>query len=116
MFEVFRSEKDGKYYFRLKARNGETILSSQAYTERRGCIRGLRSVRKNATEPENYVRRTATDGRFFFVLRAANARVIGTSQMYTSDQGVSGGIESVMQNAPTAEVAAAATDEAPGVP
>jgi uncharacterized protein YegP (UPF0339 family) len=104
MFEVFRSDKDGKYYFRLKAQNGETVLSSQAYTAKRGCMRGIKSVKKNAADSSRFVEMPSADGRFFFVLRAANFQVIGTSQIYSTASGVRAGIESVMQNAPGSEV------------
>jgi uncharacterized protein YegP (UPF0339 family) len=43
MYELFQSEKTGKYHFRLKAQNGEIIMQSQGYAEwhsvKRGCRR-----------------------------------------------------------------------------
>ena len=104
MFEVFTSEKDGKHYFRLKAANGETILSSQAYADRAGCVKGIESVRANAGDRSRFESLTSKSGKHYFVLKAANAEVIGTSQMYVSDGGVKTGIESVGKNAPSAEI------------
>ena len=46
-FEIF-TDKGGKFRFRLKAKNGEIILASQAYKDRSGCTGGIASVRKNA--------------------------------------------------------------------
>jgi uncharacterized protein YegP (UPF0339 family) len=40
----------------------------------------------------------ATDGRFYFVLKAGNNEVILTSQLYTAKAGASTGIESVRTN------------------
>ena len=45
-FEIFK-DKAGKFRFRLKASNGEIILSSQGYAFRSGCRNGIASVRKN---------------------------------------------------------------------
>jgi uncharacterized protein YegP (UPF0339 family) len=48
-FEVYQ-DKGGKYRFRLKARNGEIILVSQAYKEKNSCLQGVESVKNNAPE------------------------------------------------------------------
>ncbi|WP_406660965.1 YegP family protein [Methanolobus sp. ZRKC3] len=46
-FEVF-TDKSGKFRFRLKAKNGEIIATSQGYTSKAGCMKGIDSVRENA--------------------------------------------------------------------
>ena len=48
-FEVYL-DKAGEYRFRLKARNGEIILASEGYKEKRSCMNGIESVKKNAPE------------------------------------------------------------------
>jgi uncharacterized protein YegP (UPF0339 family) len=48
-FEVFEGKKSG-WYFRLKARNGQTVLISQMYKRLAGCEKGTKSVLKNAIE------------------------------------------------------------------
>ena len=45
-YEVFHSSE--KYWFRLRAGNGETILASQGYTTKESCINGINSVKENA--------------------------------------------------------------------
>ncbi len=50
-FELFQ-DKGGQYRFRLRARNGKVILSSQGYTSRGACAAGVESVRKNAAESD----------------------------------------------------------------
>lgn len=46
-FEV-KKQKDGQFYFVLKAGNGEIIARSEAYKAKSGCMNGIESVRKNA--------------------------------------------------------------------
>ena len=46
-FEVYE-DKAGEFRFRLKARNGEIILSSEGYKAKASCENGIESVRKNA--------------------------------------------------------------------
>ena len=46
-FEIY-TDKAGEYRFRLKARNGEIIATSEGYTAKASCENGISSVRKNA--------------------------------------------------------------------
>ena len=46
-FEWFK-DKAGKFRFRLKAANGETVATGEAYESRQGCLDGIASVKKNA--------------------------------------------------------------------
>ena len=50
-FEMYE-DKAGEFRFRLKARNGEIIATSEGYTAKAGCINGIESVKKNAPEAE----------------------------------------------------------------
>ena len=46
-FEIYM-DANGKYRFRMKAANGQTIAVSQAYKKKESCLKGIESVRKNA--------------------------------------------------------------------
>ena len=46
-FEIY-NDKSGEFRFRLKAKNGEIILSSEGYTAKASCVNGIESVKKNA--------------------------------------------------------------------
>ena len=50
-FEMYQ-DKAGEYRFRLKARNGEIIATSEGYTAKAGCLNGIESVQKNAPVAE----------------------------------------------------------------
>ncbi|GJM34762.1 MAG: UPF0339 protein YegP [Saprospiraceae bacterium] len=103
-FEIFQSEKNSQYYFRLKAKNGQIILSSQGYAAKSGCKNGIESVKTNSGDDSNFERKEASNGKFHFNLLAKNKQIIGSSQMYASKSGMEGGIESVKTNAPEATV------------
>lgn len=102
-FQIF-SGKDDQYYFRLTAQNGETILSSEGYVAKASCENGISSVKENAVNPARFENRTTTNGRPYFVLKAANYEIIGTSETYSSENSRDMGIASVMSNAPIAPV------------
>ncbi|PKQ38330.1 MAG: hypothetical protein CVT59_03660 [Actinobacteria bacterium HGW-Actinobacteria-1] len=92
------------YRFNLKAGNGQVILTSEAYSSKEAAKHGIESVRVNSPLNERYERRTAKDGRPYFVLKAVNTQIIGQSQMYSSAGAMEHGIESVKANGPTSPI------------
>merc|ERR1712187_496331 len=93
-FEVFTGANK-KFHFRLKAANGETVLASQGYKSKPGCLTGIKSVKTNSKKAAAFVKKTSKNGKKFFLLKAANGEVIGTSQMYSSPSACGTGIKSV---------------------
>ena len=102
-FEMSES-KDGQFRFVLKAGNAETVLTSELYKTKRSAENGIASVQANCADEARYERKTASNGKAFFNLKAANHQVIGTSQMYKDAAGRDNGIESVKTNGPTTTV------------
>ena len=102
-FEVYR-DSGGEFRFRLLANNGENILASEGYREKRSAFNGINSIKKNCLLPERFVIKHSENGKPYFVLKAANHEVIGVSQMYESEAGAQTGIASVTTVAPEAEV------------
>ncbi|MFL9838686.1 YegP family protein [Flavobacterium sp. ST-75] len=101
---VKKVAKNGDFYFNLKAGNGEVILSSEMYKSKASCDNGISSVKENSPSDERYDRKTASNGKHYFNLKARNGQVIGSSEMYESAAGRDKGIESVKKNAPDASV------------
>jgi len=102
-FEIYKDKK-GELRFRLKASNGEPILASEGYKSRSACMNGIASVQKNGADPDRYQCKEAKNGKHHFVLKAANNRVIGTSQLCDSEKGMKKGMKSVQKNAAKAKV------------
>jgi uncharacterized protein YegP (UPF0339 family) len=46
-FEIFIDQKK-QYRFHLKASNGEIITASEAYETKAACLKGIKSIQKNA--------------------------------------------------------------------
>lgn len=110
---VIRKVNTG-FKFDLFAANGEEILTSEVYSSRAACEKGVASVRKNApTAPvedcseagaptlpnpkfELYPDRS---GRFRFRLRSRNGKIIAVSDAYVTKTGCRSGIDSVIKNA-----------------
>ena len=100
---VIKQAKNDKYFFSLKASNGQIIFSSQGYASKSACMGGIESVQKNCSDDSRYERKESSNGKPYFVLKAANHQVIGQSEMYESVAGMENGIESVKKNG-TSEV------------
>jgi uncharacterized protein YegP (UPF0339 family) len=95
-------QKHSQYHFDLKAGNNETILSSETYASKAGAENGITSCRQNSSNDARYTRLTAKDGSPYFVLKAANGEVIGTSETYSSAAARDKGIDSCKASGPTA--------------
>ena len=48
-FEVYADDR-GAYRFRLKAKNGQVLAVSEAYSRKASCIKGINSVIKNSAD------------------------------------------------------------------
>jgi uncharacterized protein YegP (UPF0339 family) len=103
---VTSTRSNGEYQFNLIANNGLVILTSEGYQDEAGRDNGIESVRKNATDDTKFELLTATNGKFYFNLKATNGQVIGVSQMYEFEDTRAIGIASVKANAPDATVEA----------
>ena len=99
-FEISKNDK-GQYSFVLKAGNAEVILRSETYEAKGSAENGVASVQQNSGNDARYSRETAKDGRTYFNLKAGNHQIIGTSQMYKSEDTRDAGIASVKVNGST---------------
>jgi uncharacterized protein YegP (UPF0339 family) len=102
-FEIEKTH-DGHFHFHLKAANGEIVFSSQRYKAKAGAQGGIDSVKTNAAVDAHFERKTSTGNQPYFVLKAANGEMVGSSQMYSSAEAMEKGIASVKANAPSAAV------------
>ncbi|MGI9328276.1 MAG: YegP family protein [Pseudomonadales bacterium] len=102
-FEVYQDKAD-EFRFRLKAQNGEIILSGQGYKSLANCLKGVHSIQANCTNPGRYDLMRSKDGKSYFVLKAANHKIIGQSQRYSSAGACEAGVKSVGNNAPGATI------------
>lgn len=98
-FQILKGA-DHHFYFRLKAKNGEIILQSEAYTSKAGCKNGIESAKTNAPFDNRYDRKTASNGQYYFVLKATNGEIIGVSEMNKSKAARDNGIKAIKRAAP----------------
>lgn len=102
-FELSKSS-DGQFKFVLKAGNAETVLTSELYKSKGAAEGGIASVQTNCADDGRYEKKVSTNGKHFFVLKAGNHQVIGSSQMYANEAARDAGIASVKANGATETV------------
>lgn len=101
---IMTKRANGEFQFNLKSNNGLVILNSEGYTTKSNCEKGIESVRRFSQEEALFNKSTASNGKYYFNLKASNGQIIGTSQMYGSEFGVEKGIASVRSNAADAKI------------
>ena len=117
-FEIYK-DKAEEFRFRLKAKNGQVIATSEGYSSHANCVNGVESVKKNAeiahledqtVEPVEAATCPKFEiyndkaGEFRFRLKARNGEIILSSEGYKAKASCENGIESVRKNAPEAEI------------
>lgn len=106
--EIIRNAS-GKYRFNVKASNGEVVLRSESYQTLAGATNGVESVKANGADLAQYVLLQTTSGKWYFNLRAANNKIIATSEIYSSKSNAKRGMR-------TAAAILVTVDEADIVP
>lgn len=101
---VITKRTSGEFQFNLKANNGQVILTSQGYAAKSSCVNGIESVRSNSQDDSRFERKTSSNDKPYFSLKATNGQIIGSSEMYESTASMENGIASVKTNAPDATV------------
>ncbi len=103
-FYELKTSTSGQPVFNLKAENNQVILTSQLYASKEAALKGIASVQTHGPDPASFEKLVSSQGEPYFVLKASNAQVIGTSQMYSSEQARENGIASVMKNSSSEKI------------
>lgn len=98
---VISKRYNNEYQFVLVADNGQVILVSEGYSTKAACENGIESVKKNALESIRFDKKTSSNGKYYFNLKASNGQIIGSSEMYESQLGRDNGVEAVVKSAQT---------------
>lgn len=112
-------EVNSGFKFDLKATNGQVIASSEVYSAKPSCLKGIESVKKNASiaNLENQLVEgyevmknpkfevyADKSGEFRFRLKAKNGEIIATSEGYKAVDSCMNGVESVRKNSENAVI------------
>jgi uncharacterized protein YegP (UPF0339 family) len=93
-FETFKGQ-DNKTYFRLRAANGQIVLSSQGYASKSSAESGIATVKKNGIDATRFDVFEGVNGQHTFRLKAGNGQIIGRGEMYASKSNAFRATESI---------------------
>jgi uncharacterized protein YegP (UPF0339 family) len=95
---------DAGWRFNIYAANGQIVLTSESYTDEAAALNGAFSVVDNGKSITAYEVRTSTSGKYYFVVKASNGQVIGTSQQYTTKASAESGRNALIALLPSIEL------------
>lgn len=89
---VIAKNANDEFQFYFVDSNGDTILRSSGYTRKFMCEKGIESVKTNSQDSTKFFKKTISDEKVYFNLKAFNGKIIGMSKMYEDrilrDQGM----------------------------
>jgi uncharacterized protein YegP (UPF0339 family) len=93
-FETFKG-LDGKEYFNFMAGNGEGVLRSEGYSSTAARETGINSLLANGIDAHQYALLQASNGEWYFNVKAANGEILGTSEFYPTKSNAERGARTV---------------------
>lgn len=102
-FVVFEGD-DGRYFFQLRAQNGEIVLQSQGYSSEAAAMNGTFSVAENGIDRDAYDLKPSGETGYYFNIVAANGQVIGTSEVYSTKSNAVRACEDIIAFLPSVEL------------
>ncbi|MBT8209914.1 MAG: YegP family protein [Eudoraea sp.] len=105
MYEI-RKEKENRFRFLLKTREGRTLLNSVDFPSEEEARASLRELVPETKRHIRVERKTDYNGKFLFNLRDKKGKVVGKSGLFSSEAGMENGIKHLikrMQDLPPGE-------------
>lgn len=78
------------------------MLTGKGYTKKTDCEKCIAAVKKHAADDDNYDCSTASDGKYYFVLKTSMHKFLGNSDFFTWEAAMENSIHSIRRNAPDA--------------
>ena len=101
---ILSGDTERGYRFRLKASNGRVLLVSEIHRDRRACLDAIASAIEHGSNPSNFVKMVARNGKCRYLLKSSNNQVIGRSQVFSSVHWLQSGIATVVRNVRTTSI------------
>lgn len=95
--EMYRSQADGEYRFRLKAGNGQIIAVGESYQGKAGAMSGVETFLLNAQSSRNFKVFKGADEQFYWRLEAGNDEVVASGgEGYSSEASAKRAVNTVV--------------------
>lgn len=94
MFEIITDESTNTYSFIYKTINNQVILTGLSYFSKAETEHAIANCKTAGLKKISFERKTASNGKFHFIVKDDKHRIIAKSMYYTSEVGMQNGIES----------------------
>ncbi|MFH6604090.1 DUF1508 domain-containing protein [Maribacter algicola] len=94
MIEIKKYKRNG-YTFSLKAEDGANLLSSVPFSSHEEVKKTVEQLQAVQNTQHVFERKTNHEGKFLFSVKGLDGRLIGKSELYTSEAGMENGIKNV---------------------
>ena len=92
---IIKEKGDGEFVAYLYANNKELMLTSETYSSPDGAKKGIATIKKNATENENFTYYRDKNKNYFFKLKTSKNRFLCAGETYANKSACLKSIESV---------------------
>ncbi|MCC9070207.1 YegP family protein [Flavobacterium sp. F-65] len=101
---VITKNANDEFQFYFIDKNEDIILRSSGYTRKFMCEKGVESVKTNSQDSNKFFKKTISDDKVYFNLKAFNGKIIGMSKMYEDRISRDKGMEFLREKAPDAPI------------
>jgi hypothetical protein len=95
---AIKKEGEHHYKFDLKTATGHLLLESVPFSNKSELEMALADLLPLISDPNTIERKTDHSGKFLFHLKDGQGRVIGKSQLYSSEAGMENGINNLKKS------------------
>mgnify|MGYP003667184051 CR=1 FL=1 len=92
MIQIIAND-NGTFTFHLKTENNIILLQGTVFNSREEIQTTINAIAPSLNDQGIFERKTANTGKFLFNLKNLEGKIIGTSQLYSSEAGMENGIK-----------------------
>ncbi|MCM4171631.1 DUF1508 domain-containing protein [Arenibacter sp. TNZ] len=94
MLEI-KKESDTTYTFSLQSESGQTLLTSIPFSKRAEIDKTIANLKILIGQSSVFERKTDYTGKFLFIMKDNQGKIIGNSMLYSSEAGMENGIKNL---------------------
>lgn len=94
MLEI-KKESDSTFTFSLQSDSGQTLLTSVPFGTREDIDQTIGNLKLLIGQTSVFERKTDYNGKFLFIMKDEQGKIIGNSMLYSSEAGMENGIKNL---------------------
>ncbi len=104
MFTIQKHPTSKGFQFVLHSKKGVLLLSSIAFTTPKEAMKAIELCKTQVQRKTNIERKTTATGKFHFIIKDVERKLLADSMLYSSEPGMQNGIDAIRSYVPLASV------------